>query len=713
MADKVASLYAELDLRDNMTRGLKDAEKAVKPLHEKIKSLGASVTQLGVDMLKMSAPVIAGFGFAVNAAMGFDTAMTNTAAVMGLTRDQTAALGDQLLQIGMDSQAGPQAVAEAYYDIAGGVADASTHMAILNQAIATSEAGAAELGGTTKALISVMNSYEFAADDAAYASDVLTRTVGMGVGTMDELASAMPQVAGLAHSLGISFEDLGAMMAFLSTKGNTFSESATQISAMMTAMIKPNQQMTEALLGLGFATGQAAIDALGLQGAYQALIDAGHGDQMAALTGSVEALRGVTALTVPDAQALTDALAPLGPAAEDAYRGLSSVTGAITDLSALPSVEDYFAGAARGIKESGAVGFMQEFSDGLDGVTESTREIQNASAQAQWNDIKTDLEGLAIVTGQALLPAFAGVLEQVKPFVTEIINFAKNNPEAVQGMAMLALGAAAFGVVMMPLGWIVGGFGTAVRLATGAAWLLNGALTFMSANPVVAIIGAIAGMVAILGSGEGGLAGGLSRAATAARQLVLIGIYFITDALTELSNSPLFVAIRGAFETAFNAIKGIVEGVVNAITGFLGEIGRSIDSVLRGLGLIKAEQNTVLNTANQILSAGNLINLQQGLGNTQPVYGGLGGIGATIGNAVMQLQGKADGGPVMAGIPYKVGERGMEWFVPSTNGTIVNQRQASGGGMGGVTIGTLVLNGVNDPQKLFDEIQKVARQRSM
>jgi len=92
----------------------------------------------------------------------------------------------------------------------------------------------------------------------------------------------MPQVAGLANSLGIEFEDLGGMMAFLSTKGNTFAESATQISAMMTAMIKPNQDMAEALEAIGFATGQAAIDALGLQGAYQAMVDAGYGDRMAA-----------------------------------------------------------------------------------------------------------------------------------------------------------------------------------------------------------------------------------------------------------------------------------------------------------------------------------------------------------------------------------------------------------------------------------------------
>lgn len=46
--------------------------------------------------------------------------------------------------------------------------------------------------------------------------------------------------------------------------------------------------------------------------------------------------------------------------------------------------------------------------------------------------------------------------------------------------------------------------------------------------------------------------------------------------------------------------------------------------------------------------------------------------------------GKALGGPVAAGVPYMVGERGSELFVPQQNGTIIPNNQLSGGG--GVTL---------------------------
>ena len=45
---------------------------------------------------------------------------------------------------------------------------------------------------------------------------------------------------------------------------------------------------------------------------------------------------------------------------------------------------------------------------------------------------------------------------------------------------------------------------------------------------------------------------------------------------------------------------------------------------------------------------------------------------------------KAEGGPVMAGQPYIVGERGPELIVPQNSGTVIPNNQLSG--MGGPTI---------------------------
>jgi TP901 family phage tail tape measure protein len=265
-------------------------QSGMRAVESQLGAVGKSAMAWGAQMAVIAAPIGIAFGAAAKSAIDFDSQMHNISAVTGTTGTGLDKMAAQIREIGTASRYGSQGAVSAFYDIAGGVADVSVRMDILKAAIATAQAGQADLAGTTKALISVMNSYGFSAKEASYASDVLTQTVAAGVGTMDQFAAALPMVTGLAHDLGISFGDLGAMAAYLTTKGHTASEATTELSAMMTALIKPTKQMKQALLEIGFASGEAAIKQLGLAGTYKKLADAGL--DVKTLTGRIEAMRG-------------------------------------------------------------------------------------------------------------------------------------------------------------------------------------------------------------------------------------------------------------------------------------------------------------------------------------------------------------------------------------------------------------------------------------
>jgi len=72
-------------------------------------------------------------------------------------------------------------------------------------------------------------------------------------------------------------------------------------------------------------------------------------------------------------------------------------------------------------------------------------------------------------------------------------------------------------------------------------------------------------------------------------------------------------------------------------------------------------------------------------------------LGAKIGGAIGGVfgGGRADGGPVMQGTTYLVGERGPELFTPSSSGSIIPNNALSRGG--GSTI-NLTVNGAIDPE---------------
>lgn len=76
--------------------------------------------------------------------------------------------------------------------------------------------------------------------------------------------------------------------------------------------------------------------------------------------------------------------------------------------------------------------------------------------------------------------------------------------------------------------------------------------------------------------------------------------------------------------------------------------------------------------------------------------------------------GRAGGGLVQAGVPYRFNEIWAESFVPLQNGRITPQTDASGGGGRRLEIngGTFILQAVQDVNSLFDQLQAIAERRA-
>lgn len=544
MSLQVASLFGVLSLDDsNYRAGLSSARSGLQNLGGQLQGVGAQVAAL-------SAPLAGLFGVATKQAMDFDESVTNTGAVLGLTRDQITQLSSQLLTIGGSTRQGPQAVVDAFYDIAGGVADASTHMAILQASIDTSAAGNANLQGTTQALISTMNSYGFAADKAGFVSDVLTQIVGKGVGTMDQLAGALPNVTGLAASLGIPLDDLGSAMAFLTTKGNSFSEAATMLGADMSALMKPNADMKTALAELGFQSGEAAIKQLGLLGALKAVsqTSTAGSEGMAALLGTQEAVRGSVALLAAN-----------------------------------------FAD------------FDLKFKGTVAGVTDSAKTIQLGSAAAQFDLLKSKISEMSITAGTALLPVLIRIGGKLLPIVGSVIDWIKQNPDLTAQIGMLALGGAALGGALFVVGTVFSGVSAAVGV-------LSGAISFLL-SPVGLLIAGIAGIVYVADQlYPGGIAKLFLDAQKSAQQLAVIGLKALTDAaawardrLAELLNTVLGVINK------INELKG---GLL-ALPGAASNLGTALSSgaspgqfVQAFVGAVASEGGAYKSAAQKLVAAG-------------------------------------------------------------------------------------------------------------
>ncbi|MDR0402095.1 MAG: phage tail tape measure protein [Treponema sp.] len=232
----------------------------------------------------------------------FDSFLRNIQSLTGETNDSLAQTARQILDIGGKAVAGPNAAADAFYNIASGVGRAEVRMDMLTAAIHLSEAGQANLQAATSGLISVVNAYNTPAENMGDLSDVFFQTVKKGVGSLDGFVSAMSSISGLSASVGVGFDELGSSMAFLTAKGQTESVAATQLKSAMVSLMRPNQELSDALASIGISSGSAMLEQYGLAESLTMVKAAlgGSQDKMAKALGSVDALQAAIALTADD-----------------------------------------------------------------------------------------------------------------------------------------------------------------------------------------------------------------------------------------------------------------------------------------------------------------------------------------------------------------------------------------------------------------------------
>lgn len=362
---------------------------------------GAAVTGVGVA--------------AVNVARTWDASMRNVQAVTLATNDELAAMSAQVLDVARTfaGPGGPNAVGEAFYNISSAVGDASKRMDILQASVNLSEAGMAQLAITSEGVVNAMNAYDFAATRANYVTDVYARTVAKGVGTMDEFVSSMSPILGLTASAGVSFDEVGASMAFMTSKGQTASLAATQLKAAVVAILKPNKDMMSSLQSIGFASGNAALEQLGLVGTLRKLNEASGGSNqaMAEMLGSTEALQASVALTN---------------------------------------------------EEFG--GFFTSYTEGLEGAALAARRMQLQSFNAQWNKLKSQVTAVGIELGNRLLPPLIKGAEAIGGFFDMLSDA---NPELLDMAVTVGVVTVAVAGLVAVIALITAPF-TAAALAAGA-----------------------------------------------------------------------------------------------------------------------------------------------------------------------------------------------------------------------------------------------------
>lgn len=436
---------------------------------------------------------------AVKAVAEFEKGMANVATLLDgdvKTRinELNRSVKDLMTQTGLSAET----LQEGLYQTISALGDTTDSMYILEIASKGAVAGNASVTDSVNLLSAVMKGYGVVSKESAQkVSDLAFLTVKLGQTTFPELASSMGKVIPLADTLKLSQEELFGAMATLTGVTGQAGEVTTQLRGILTDLMDPSTEMTEQLNLMGYETGVAAMESLGLNGTLMGLKESVQGNEteFANLFGRIEGTVAALALSGSQADifttktlAMTDAVGSTEKAFKTQQNTLSSTMARLKESFNVVKVE---------IGEQ-LLPHVQKVADWIMSNMPKIKETITNVFQKIASAIKvvvTLVKDKFPIMKQFFKDAFETAVKVITPVITAIktaTKFIKEHWKVIEPiLAGIAAGALAFKIIT----GAIAAYNIIVGIATAASGAFSAAIAFIS-GPIGIIIIAIGALVA-------------------------------------------------------------------------------------------------------------------------------------------------------------------------------------------------------------------------
>jgi TP901 family phage tail tape measure protein len=380
-----------------------------------------AITRTGDVMTAgVTVPIVAGFTAMAKSAIGFDTEMRNVNSIAQLSEKDFNALYSSVLKVAKDPSIKqmPTDLAKALYEIESSGFTQSTKykdLDVLKMSAKGATAGLSDTATASNALIAVLNSGIGGVTSAQQAMDVLFQTVNDGKLNFTELASVIGGILPTATKAGLSIQQVGGAIAYMTIQGQSAGEATNDLLNLVTKIANPGREAEGIFRKLGIAYGFSGLQAKGLPAIIQQINEktGGNADIIKRLLPDMQAQRAVLSLLKND-------------------------------------VKDY-------IKY---VGNQAEAEKGQ-GATQRALNEQTKAFSFQFGKLRQEFEVLAAKNGPAIIGFLRSLLGQLKPLIDSLTGaaeaFSKMDSEQQQTILRLVAFVAAIGPVLSGLGRVGGG----------------------------------------------------------------------------------------------------------------------------------------------------------------------------------------------------------------------------------------------------------------
>lgn len=255
-----------LELVDRVTAPLRTIQRAGASVYDTIDKVNGRITQLQAHSTELTKrlkglTITAGAFVLLSAgSVQFEEGMARANTMAEVGASQLEAYKNQIQDIATIAPIAKTQLAEGLYNTISAGVPKDNWITFLNDSTKASIAGNAQLGTVVEATASTIKAYGDSFDTASKVQDRFQKTVQLGqIPSLEALASALPRVTAVSSKLKLSQEELLGVFATASGVMGQPAEVATQLNAVLAAMLKPSAEATKQAEKLGIALNANSI----------------------------------------------------------------------------------------------------------------------------------------------------------------------------------------------------------------------------------------------------------------------------------------------------------------------------------------------------------------------------------------------------------------------------------------------------------------------
>lgn len=186
-------------------------------------------------------------------------------------------IGNAILEVSSRYGKSADDVAKAMFAITTATIEGAGALEVLTQSAKLAVAGNTDLEGSAQLLSRIIKAYGKSTYEASHLVDVLYMTQERGITTISELNSDLGKVVGTAAAASVSFEELNAAVATLTTRGLKTNIATTALNSLILKLSSDTEKLNPIFQRLGYESTSVALKQLGLAGVMRQLQQATGG----------------------------------------------------------------------------------------------------------------------------------------------------------------------------------------------------------------------------------------------------------------------------------------------------------------------------------------------------------------------------------------------------------------------------------------------------